>query len=79
MPDVAPHLLSSMQRVTGKSYMHSSVDMLLQQRLNDLLANYGLALKANEVNNAAICVADVMTGEVKAYVGEYARNGKQPW
>ncbi|MBK7739783.1 MAG: penicillin-binding protein 1C [Saprospiraceae bacterium] len=75
MPDVAPHLLSSMQRLTGKSYMHSSVDMLLQQRLNDLLANYGLALKANEVNNAAICVADVMTGEVKAYVGNMPGTG----
>lgn len=75
MPDAAPHLLASMQKATGKNYLLSTIDLRLQQRLNDMLENYGLSLKANEVHNAAILVADVMTGETMAYVGNLPGTG----
>lgn len=77
MPDLAPHLLTTMQKISGASYLRSTVDIVLQRRVTDLLSTQGQALKGNQVHNAAICIADIRSGEVVAYVGNLPGTGPQ--
>ncbi len=76
MPDLAPHLLASMKQMTGANYMRSTCDIQLQNKLNDLLALNSTALRSNQVNNAAILVADINTGNTLAYVGNIKGTGR---
>lgn len=75
MPNLAPHLLLSMQQATHRFFLKSSIDSRLQKRLSDLLINYGTVLKVNQVHNAAICVADIQSGDVLAYIGNIPHTG----
>ncbi len=75
MPNRAPHLLSSLPLLTGQLYLRSCIDYQMQRRLSDLIMTKGVALKGNQVHNAALCVADILTGEVIAYVGNMPNTG----
>ena len=77
MPSWAPHLLSSMPLLTDQLYLRSSIDYQIQRRLSDLIKTQGVALKGNQVHNAALCVADILTGEVVAYVGNIPNTGAE--
>ena len=70
LPRIAPHLLSTMQAGghTGER-VSTTIDIALQERMNEMVQRYGPVLRANEVHNAAVLVLDVPTGEVLAYVG----------
>lgn len=78
MPHNAPHLLTSLKKLLpddSNRYVTSTIDGNLQSTLNDLLKRRGIELKANQVNNAAILVAKVNSGEVQAYVGNIPHTG----
>ena len=67
LPRYAPHL---MDRLEEGSTMHSTLDLPLQQRTQQIVDNYGnWTLAVNHIRNAAVLVADVNSGEILAYVG----------
>jgi len=77
MPELAPHLLSSMQKMTDANYLRTTCDHLLQKRVTDLLTINSQALIGNQIHNAAICVAEVNSGNILAYVGNIPGTGAQ--
>ena len=67
LPRHAPHLFDNLADGIA---VHSSLDYTLQQRAQQIVDNYGSStLKANKINNAAVLVADIQTGETLAYIG----------
>lgn len=78
IPQFAPHLL---QRATLEGYdgkrVRSTIDIHLQQRVNDIIENYHKILKENEIHNACALVMEVNTGNVLVYVGN-TNNPGQP-
>ena len=76
MPNIAPHLLASMKKETGKDYLRTSCDIQMQKKLSALLKTNSSSLLANQVNNAAILVAEINTGNIIAYVGNIEGTGQ---
>ena len=70
LPTLAPRLLTRLineghqgQRVVA------TLDANLQRRVTDLVERHHVRWQGNGIHNAAVLVADVATGEVRAYVG----------
>ncbi|WP_423129337.1 penicillin-binding protein 1C [Gaoshiqia sp. Z1-71] len=69
IPQTAPHLLS---RVLGEypgKRVETTIDHQLQGRVNELVRQHLVRLRANEIYNAAVLVLNVEKGEVLAYTG----------
>ncbi|WP_346881756.1 penicillin-binding protein 1C [uncultured Algibacter sp.] len=69
LPRTAPHLL---QKVSKKYYgerVKTTVDVRLQERVNNIVKNHYNQLSQNGIYNAAVLVLDVKTRRVMAYVG----------
>ena len=77
IPQLAPHLL---QRVYKEGFngkrVNSTIDIHLQERINEIIENHHKILKANEIHNACAIVLDINTGAVLAYVGNTDNTGK---
>ncbi|MBK8497469.1 MAG: penicillin-binding protein 1C [Flavobacteriales bacterium] len=69
LPQLAPQLLTTMQRSARGTRICSTIDRAMQLRMSAIVQRYGAVLRANEVHNAALLVLDAPTGEVLAYVG----------
>lgn len=69
IPRTAPHLLSRAMREHLGERIKTTLNYQLQLRVNDLLRQHLIRLKANEIHNAAALVMNVEEGEVLAYVG----------
>lgn len=69
LPRLAPHLLDriAQQQITSK--VQTTIDLVLQQRVRQVLNEHYQRLKGNQIFNAAAIVAEVNTGNVLAYVG----------
>ena len=65
MPMEAMYLLGKMR----EGSLRSTLDYDLQSRVNDLARRYNKRYRGNKINNMAIVVMDVESGEVLAYVG----------
>lgn len=65
MPMEAMYLLGKMR---GGS-LRSTLDYDLQRRVNDLAKRYNRRYRGNRINNLAVVVMDVRSGEVLSYVG----------
>jgi penicillin-binding protein 1C len=82
LPRLAPHLLervyAELFRSTpgAKTKLRTTVDLSLQQRLLQLAARRTTILKNNEINNLAILVLEVETGNVLAYIGNAPGTGE---
>ena len=74
LPNIAPHLLEKScqdyidKGINGK-FISSTIQLGIQQRVNDLVASYHSSYHNNGINNAAVLVLDTRTGEVLAYLG----------
>lgn len=70
LPRLAPHLLD---RVSADGHageiVQTSIDMNLQQQVNDVIERHHSRLRQNQIHNAAAIVLDVRTGQTLAYVG----------
>ncbi len=67
LPQYAPHLID---RLHDGAMLHSSIDLALQQRAQQIVNNYGdWTLAVNRIQNATVLVADIQTGETLAYIG----------
>ncbi len=75
LPRLAPHLLNRaytehFQGKDGKlTRIQTTIDPILQERINTLVALHNKSLKANDINNVSAVVIEVESGEVVAYVG----------
>lgn len=74
LPNSAPHLLEKLKKRYEGQSIHTTVNYSLQEEVQRMANMYSRQYAANLVNNMAIVVADVETGDVKAYVGNVMRN-----
>jgi penicillin-binding protein 1C len=76
LPNHAPHLLQLVaKKNTFAKKTITTVDLLLQQRLVEVVQQHHQRLSGNQIHNAAVVVAEVNSGNVLAYVGN-ARAGE---
>ena len=69
IPNQAPHLLSRLAKNHAGERIESTIDLTLQNQVQDIADRYSQRYKANYISDLAVVVADVETGHVLAYVG----------
>ncbi|ESU19979.1 pbpC protein [Flavobacterium cauense R2A-7] len=69
LPQIAPHLLQRVAKNQEGSRVKTTVEMALQNRVNQIAKYYYSQYRQNEVNNLAIMVIDVANRNVMSYVG----------
>ncbi|MBN9298970.1 MAG: penicillin-binding protein 1C [Filimonas sp.] len=79
LPQLAPHLLDKYKKEYGaiqkassdevSTGLQTTIDMHLQQEVNNILGIHHAQLMGNQVRNAAAIVVEVETGNVLSYVG----------
>jgi len=76
LPRYARHLLGRIQKKGGRQQRTTStIDFALQRRVEEKVQQHHRRLRANQINNAAVLVLDVETGNVLAYAGNVYGNG----
>ena len=74
VPQIAPHLLQQIAKTNEGKRIQTTVDVSLQNRINQLAEYYYNQYKQNEVHNLAILVIDVQTRNIVGYVGNSPTN-----
>ncbi|QEL02578.1 penicillin-binding protein 1C [Olivibacter sp. LS-1] len=69
LPQIAPHLLAKLTKTDRGRRIRTSLQLGLQQRVNQLAKQYYLQYKQNEIYNLAVLVVDVRSRNILAYVG----------
>lgn len=70
IPSHAPHLLDYNELSGRKGQkIRSTIDLQLQERVNEILSRQFIRLSGNEIFNAAVIVLDIESGNVLAYCG----------
>ena len=69
LPQIAPHLLQRVAKNQEGTRLKTTVDIALQNRINQIAKYYYNQYKQNEVNNLAIIVIDIKTRNIISYVG----------
>ena len=76
LPRHARHLLQrSIREGNEQTRIRSTVDLTLQQRIEELLQEHHLRLSGSEIHNAAVLVLDTKSGNALAYVGNVNSQG----
>ncbi len=70
LPRMAPHLLDTLVKKNNKQQrFNTTIDYVLQQRLNQVAKYQGEVLALKDIHNFAVLIIDNITFETKAYVG----------
>lgn len=69
LPQIAPHLLQRVAKNQEGTRVKTTIEMALQNRVNQIAKQYYNQYKQNEVNNLAILVIDISNRNVISYVG----------
>ena len=69
LPETAPHFLQNIAKSQEGHRVKTTVNSVLQQRVNQIAKRYYNEYRQTEVYNLAILVVDVQTRDVMAYVG----------
>ena len=69
LPQIAPHLLQRVAKNQEGNRLKTTVDIALQNRVNQITKYYYNQYKQNEVNNLAVIVIDIKTRNIISYVG----------
>ncbi len=69
VPQIAPHLLQRVAKTDEGKRIKTTIDLSLQQRVNQIAGYYYNQYKQNEVHNLAIIVIDIKNRNVISYVG----------
>jgi len=70
LPSIASHLLTrSLQDGRKGTVIHSTLDLDLQQKVNEKVKLHADNLSANHINNVAAIIIDIKSGASLAYVG----------
>lgn len=67
--NIAPHLLAQASLLKKGQVCRSTIDSRLQKQVNEVVARHSAMLSHNLIFNAAVLVAHIPTGEIRAYVG----------
>ncbi|MBC7410883.1 MAG: penicillin-binding protein 1C [Bacteroidia bacterium] len=74
LPQIAPHLLHRIALKHEGKRVTTTIDVDLQNRVNQLAQNYYEQYKRNEIHNLAILIIDVKNRNVLSYVGNSPTN-----
>jgi len=69
LPDFAHHLTQLQAETLPERRIKSSLDIIWQKRVQEMVNLHLKQWRGNEVHNAAALVMDLQTGAIKAYVG----------
>ena len=69
LPQTASHLLQKVAKNEPQTRLKTTIEIALQNRVNQLAKYYYNQYKQNEINNLAIIVVDVNTRNILSYVG----------
>jgi penicillin-binding protein 1C len=69
LPQIAPHLLQKIAKKQEGQRVKTTIDLALQNRVNQIAKYYYNQYKQNEVHNLAILVIDIQNRDVISYVG----------
>jgi len=70
LPRITPHLLErAILEGNGGEIIHSTINSELQKEAAQIVNRHYNSLKQNRINNAALMIVEVATGNVLAYVG----------
>ena len=69
LPQIAPHLLQRISKDQEGQSVKTTVEIALQNRVNQIARYYYNQYKQNEVHNLAILVIDVSNRNIMSYVG----------
>ncbi|HEX8575917.1 MAG TPA: penicillin-binding protein 1C [Flavobacterium sp.] len=69
LPQIAPHLLQHIAKKQEGQRVKTTIEMALQNRVNQIAKYYYNQYKQNEINNLAILVIDVSNRNIMSYVG----------
>ena len=69
LPQIAPHLLQRISKNQEGQKVKTTVEIALQNRVNQIAKYYYSQYKQNEVHNLAILVIDVSNRNIMSYVG----------
>ena len=69
IPQIAPHLLQRIAITNSQKRIKTTIEISLQNRVNQIAKNYYNDYKQNEVHNLAILVIDIQNRNVISYVG----------
>ncbi|RZJ99727.1 MAG: penicillin-binding protein 1C, partial [Flavobacterium sp.] len=69
LPQIAPHLLQRISKKQEGQRVKTTVEIALQNRVNQIAKYYYSQYKQNEVHNLAILVIDVSNRNIMSYVG----------
>ena len=72
VPQIAPHLLQRVAVTNNQKRTKTTIEIALQNRINQIANQYYQQYKQNEVHNLAILVIDIQNRNVIAYVGNSA-------
>lgn len=72
LPQIAPHLLQRVAKSQEGQRIKTTIEMALQNRVNQIVAQYHNQYSQNEVHNMAVIVIDVQNRNVISYVGNTA-------
>lgn len=76
LPMIAPHLLDQANKEYAGERIKSSINYRLQLQVNEIVKKHQRNLEANQVNNMAVLVLDVESGQSISYVGNTKKQGK---
>jgi penicillin-binding protein 1C len=76
LPSEAYHLTERFFKENPGERINSSLDLVLQRRVNAVVGEHAERLGSNQVKNASCLVMEVATGEVLAYVGNIRLPGR---
>jgi penicillin-binding protein 1C len=74
LPQIAPHLLQQIAKTEGQQRIKTTLQMALQNRVNQIANYYYNQYKQNQVHNLAILVVDIQNRNIISYVGNSATN-----
>ncbi|WP_264519821.1 penicillin-binding protein 1C [Flavobacterium sp. N1994] len=69
LPQIAPHLLQRVAKTEEGKRIKTTIDISLQNRVNQIAKQYYNQYKQNEVHNMAILVIDIQNRNIISYVG----------
>ena len=69
LPNDAPHLLERIAAAQKGKRIRTTIDRSLQLKANQIIQQHAAVFRGNYVHNMAVVVAEAVTGDVTAYVG----------
>lgn len=69
VPQIAPHLLQKIAKEHHGKKLKTTIQLGVQERVNDIVNQYYNLYKQNQVFNIAVLVVDVKTRNIISYVG----------